>query len=188
MAEVEQALGGGLSVRGGVAYSWDELWDETVWRPYASLSFERDGWHAVLNWSRNEYIRDQKNLRDDYKGQLERRPEVEVRSPWFRISPESWVSLSASWGAYREETADLRSDVISRWGAGFRGYYEKDLGADLDLFFKFQGESWFYDKDGADQQMLWGLTGLRYRIGALELATAYKRRYAWGEGAMLGLS
>ena len=185
MAEVEQALGGGFSVKGGVAYSWDELWDETVWRPYASFSFERDGWRAALNWSRNEYIQDQKDLRDDYKGLLERRPEVEVRSPWFRISPESWVSLSASWGSYREETAALRSDVISRWGAGFRGYYEKSLGADLDLFFKSQGEAWFYDKDGADQQMLWGLTGLRYRIGALELATAYERRYAWGEGAML---
>ena len=185
MAEVEQALGGGVSVRGGVAYSWDELWDETVWRPYASLSFERDGWRAVLDWSRNEYIQDQKSLRDDYKGRLERRPEVAVRSPWFRISPESWISLSASWGAYREETAALRSDVISRWGAGFRGYYEKSLGADLGLFFKSQGETWFYDKDGADQQMLWGFTGLRYRIGALELATAYERRYAWGEGAML---
>jgi len=185
MAEVEQALGGGFSVQGGVAYSWDELWDETVWRPYASLSFERDGWRAALNGSRNEYIQEQKDLKNDYKGRLERRPEVEVRSPWFRISPESWVSLSASWGSYREETAALRSDVISRWGAGFRGYYEKDLGADLDLFFKSQGESWFYDRDGADQQMLWGLTGLRYRIGALELATAYERRYAWGEGAML---
>ena len=112
MAEVEQALGGSFSLRGGVSYSWDELWDETVWRPFASLSFERGGWHAVLNWSRNEYIQEQKDLRDDYKGRLERRPEVEVRSPWFRISPESWVSLSASWGSYREETAALRSDVI----------------------------------------------------------------------------
>ena len=50
MAEVEQALGGGVSLRGGVAYSWDELWDETVWRPYASLSFERGGWRAALNY------------------------------------------------------------------------------------------------------------------------------------------
>ena len=185
MAEVEQALGGGFSLRGGVSYSWDELWDETVWRPFASLSFERGGWHAVLNWSRNEYIQEQKDLRDDYKGRLERRPEVEVRSPWFRISPESWVSLSASWGSYREETAALRSDVISRWGAGFRSYYEKSLGTDVDLFSKSRGEAWFYDKGNADQQMLWSLTGLRYRIGVLELATAYEHRYVWGEGAML---
>lgn len=185
MIEVEQALGGGFSVQGGVAYSWDELWDETVWRPYASLLFERGGWRAALNWTQREHIKEQKDVQYEYEGRLDRKPELTVQSPWFRLSPEFWVALSASWGSYREETADYRSDTIARYGAGFRGYYEKTLGTGVDFFSKSQGETWFYDRDGADQQTLWSLTGLRYRLGALELATAYERRYAWGEGAML---
>ena len=75
--------------------------------------------------------------------------------------------------------------MISRWGAGFRSYYEKSLGTDVDLFSKSRGEAWFYDKRNTNQQMLWSLTGLRYRIGVLELATVYEHRYVWGEGAML---
>lgn len=185
MLEVEQELGGGFSLKGGAAYSWDDIWDETIWRPYASLSFERGGWRAVLNWARDEYVKDQKDWQFHYEGRLERRPELTVQSPWFRIAPDSWVALSASWGAYREETVGYRSDVISRYGVGFRSYYEKALGTGVEFFSKSRGESWFYDKDDADQQMLWSLTGLRYRIGALELATAYERRDAWGDGAML---
>lgn len=185
MIELEQALGGGFSIKGGVAYSWDDIWDETIWRPYGSLIFERGGWRAALNGSWKELVEDQKDLRYDYKGRLDRLPELDVRSPWFRLSPESWVSLSAAWGAYREETSSHRSDVISRYGAGLRGYYEKSLGKGVDFFSRFQGEAWFYDKDNADQQMLWSLTGLRYRLGALDLATGYERRYAWGESAML---
>ena len=123
-------------------------------------------------------------MNEDYEGRLDRRPELTVRSPWLRLSPESWVSLSAAWGSYREETVGYRSDVISRYGVGFLGYYEKSLGSEVELFSKSQGETWFYDKDDADQQMFWSLTGLRYRLGSLELATAYERRYAWGEGAM----
>lgn len=185
MAEAEQELGGGFSVRGGVAYSWDELWDETIWHPYASLIFERGGWRAALNWTKSEYVQEQKDSQYKYEGRLDRRPEVTVQSPWFRLYPGSWIAFSASWGSYREETIGYRSDTISRYGAGFRSYYEKSLGAGVDFFSKSQGETWFYDKDDADQQMLWSLTGLRYRLGVLELATAYERRYAWGEGAML---
>lgn len=185
MIEAEQTLGGGFSVRGGVAYSWDELWDETIWRPYASLVFERESWRAALNWSRNEHFKDQKDLQNDYEGRLERRPELTLQSPWFQIAPQTWVSFLASWGAYREETAGYRSDVTSRYGGGFHSYDEKNLGSGVDFFSKIRGEAWFYDKDGEDQQMLWGLAGFRYRLGVLELATAYERRYVWGEGAML---
>lgn len=185
MIEAEQSFGGGFSIKGGVAYSWDELWDETIWRPYASLLFERAGWFAALNWTKSEYVKDQKDSAYQYEGRLDRRAELQVRSPWFRISPESWLSLSASWGTYREETAGYRGDTTSRYGAGFRSYFEKALGTEVELFSKSWGEAWFYDKDGADQQILWSLMGLRYRLGGLELATAYERRHVWGEGAML---
>lgn len=185
MFEAEQAWGGGFSFRGGAEYSWDELGNETIWRPYASLTFERGGWRAALNWARNERIKDQKDLNNDYEGRLERRPELTVESPWIQISPESWVMLSGAWGAYREEMAEYRSGVISRYGAGFKGYYEKNLGSAVEFFSKSQGEAWFYDRDHQEHQMLWNLTGLRYRLGVLEMATGYERRYVWGEGAML---
>ena len=55
----------------------------------------------------------------------------------------------------------------------------------IEFFSDATGSLWFYDRDDADQQMLWSFTGLRYRVGAVELGTAYERRYTWGEGAML---
>ena len=185
LIEAEQELGGGLSILGGVSYSWDEVGDERLWRPYAALTYAKDGWRAALRWSRNEYISDQKDSLYKYKGRLDRRPELTVQSPWFRTSSWSWLNLTASWGAYREEVADRRGEVTNRYGLGAHSYFEKALGENVEFFSDTVGNLWFYDRDNADQQMLTSFTGLRYRLGAFEMGTAYERRYTWGEGAML---
>ena len=69
----------------------------------------------------------------------------------------------------------------TRYGVGFRNYYEQGLGS-VELFANTEGALLIYDD--SDQEMLRSFIGLRYKIGAFELGTAYERQYAWGSSSM----
>lgn len=184
MLEVEQEINDDWSVLLGVEHSWDELWDERVWRPYGSLMYEHGGWAARVNWSRNEYITDQKNTSDEFKGRLDRRPEVIIWAPWFRGLAGSWMRVHVTYGSFKETIKDdPDTEVTARYGMGFRNYYEQPIGSTI-WFWDINGSSWFYDRQDADHEMLRSFTGLRYRIGAVELGTGYERQYTWGESPM----
>ena len=183
MAEIEQEINDDFSVLVGAEYSWDDAWREKTWRPYATLMYARNGWAAHLKWSSNEYISDKKDSYYEYKGRLDRQPELIVWAPWFRNSKFSWTRIFATYGRYKEELYRYRAEGFEdRFGLGFRNYYEQKLGA-VDLFANTEGAVLLYN--GTDQEMLRSFIGLRYKIGAFELGTAYERQYAWGESAML---
>ena len=184
MVEVEQELSPYFSILGGVQYSFDDEWDERVWRPYASLKYSRNGWDAYLNWSRNEYISDQKDSSNEFKGRLDRRPEFVVYAPWFKSSTYSWMRVFASYGSFKETLhGNSEGDKTSRYGLGFRNYaeYALDWG---ELFMNSEATAWFYDRDDSDHEMLRSFTGLRYKIGAFQLGTGYERQYTWGSSPM----
>lgn len=182
--ELEQELNDKFTLLAGVEYSWDDLWDERQWRPYASLKYENQGWRWLVNWKKNEYISDQKDSYYKYKGRLDRRPEFVVKSPWFRTSKYSWLNLMASYGIYQEQLYRLQEkNNIARYGLGFHSYFEMPLG-ETQLFTDSIGEAWFYDVDDYDQETIKNFTGLRYKLGNVELGTGYERRYTWGESPM----
>jgi LPS-assembly protein len=187
MAEVEQSLGGGFGVRGGVKYSWDRAWDEKMHHPYGSLFYDRDGWRASLNWMRSEYIEDQKDSFYEYRGRLDRRPEFEVRSPWIRdpALEVSWLRFGAAWGNYRERTPNFADRTAERYGVQARSYAEMPVNGGVEFFWDLNYSAWFYNRDGRDQEIAEGFWGVRYRLGALELGSGYQRRYVWGESPML---
>lgn len=187
MLDLEQELSEEFAIRVGVEYTWDEAWDETQWRPFASLMWHRDGWNVSLNWRRNEYIEDQKDSLYDYKGRLERRPELVVQTPWFQTSRWSWLNFAASWGSYREEIHDQGTISAKRYGLEAHSYFEQPLSPQVEFFSNTEGGAWFYDGDSGnkDHESLRSFTGLRYRLGVVELGTAYERYYIWGESAML---
>ena len=182
---VEQDLGHDFSFLAQMEYSWDDVWSEAIWRPSAALIYERDGWRARLNWRRDEYVEDQKDSLHEYKGRLDREPELVVQTPWFRTSPWAWLTLSASFGSYREKILTQEGDFTSRWGLEAHSYFERPLSPQVELFADLKGAAWFYDRDDADQQMFSGFLGLRYRLGVFEMGSAYERRYTWGKSAML---
>jgi LPS-assembly protein len=186
MAEIEQSLGGGFSVRGGVEHSWDRAWGEKIFHPYGSLSYGWSGWRASVNWTRNEYIEDQKDSLYEYRGRLDRGPEVEVSSPWIRdwAAGSSWLRFGVAWGSYREKTPDFTNGTIARYGAHMRNYFEAPVGGRAEFFWDITGSVWFYDRDDQDQKIAEGMWGLRYRLGILELGSGYQRRYVWGESPM----
>ena len=184
MVEVEQELNEDFSILAGVQHSWDEEWDEKVWRPYASLMYSHKGWEARINWSHNEYISDQKDSLNKFKGRLDRRPEFIVWAPWFKSSLYSWMRLHASYGSFKEHIhGQPEGDVTSRYGIGFRNYAEYMMGT-VGLFSDTNGSAWFYDRENSDHEMLRSFTGLRYTIGAFELGTGYERQYTWGDSPM----
>ena len=184
LAEIEQELNDYFSVRFGTEYSWDDVWDEKIWRPYAILMYNHGGWAAHLKWSDNEYISDKKDSYYEYKGRLDRKPELVVWAPWFRNSKFSWTRIFATAGIYSERLYNVPEEgSFNRYGVGFRNYYEQKLGSGIELFANTEGVVLLYD--GSDQEMLRSFIGLRYKIGVFELGTAYERQYAWGESKML---
>ena len=186
MGEVEQKLNDDFTILVGTEHSWDDLWNDRVWRPYSSLIYSHNGWDARLNWSRNEYISDQKDSTHDYKGRLDRRPEFIGWFPWFKSSLYSWARFHVTYGNYKETMHNEREnggENTSRYGVGFRNYYERPAGK-VEFFSDASGVSWFYDREDADHEMLRIFTGLRYKIGAFEMGTGYERQYTWGESAM----
>jgi LPS-assembly protein len=187
MTEIEQSLGGGFSLEAGVEYSWDDAWDEKIYRPRAALLYENNGWRTALRWTRDEYIEDRKNSLYEYKGRLNRNPEFSVLSPWMKepVFGVSQLRVNAVIGSYRESTFDFFSDTIARYGVTLQSYTEVPLGNRAEIFLNSRYGAWFYDKDDSDQEAVEGMAGLRYSLGALELASGYERRRVWGESPML---
>ncbi len=183
LLELEQELNDRFTFILGVEYSWDDLWDERQWRPYATLKYQDRGWKAALNWRKNEYFSEQKDMTHKYKGRLDRRPEIVVSSPWFRSSKYSWLMITAAYGIYKEQVYGLGDrDSIARYGVGFHSYFEYPWG-NTEIFSDSTGNAWFYE-GGDDQETLRSFTGLRYKIGDVDMGTAYERRYTWGESPM----
>ena len=187
MVEVEQELNKDFSILAGVEHSWDDEWDERVWRPYASLMYHHKGWEARINWSHNEYISDQKDSSSEFKGRLDRRPEFIVYAPWFKSSDASWMRVFASYGSFKETLhGSSEGEVTARYGMGFRNYFERPLDDKgiFELFVDTEGVAWFYDREDSDHEMLRSFTGLRYKIGVFQLGTGYERQYVWGSSPM----
>lgn len=187
MVEVEQEINDYWSFLIGTEHSWDDEWDERVWRPYGALIYSREGWDARINLSHNEYITDRKTASSEFHGRLDRRPEIIIWAPWFRNFLASWMRIHVTFGSFREKVKDEPdSDVTSRYGFGFRNYYEQPINETktAEVFVDINGHAWFYDREEADHEMLRSFAGLRYRIGTTEFGTGYERQYAWGESPM----
>jgi LPS-assembly protein len=187
MAEIEQELGGGWGVRTGVEYSWDKAWREKEWRPWASLFYGWKDWRASVSWRRNEFVEDRKTSLYEYQGRLDRRPEIEIASPWIRdpAVQGSWLRLNAFWGQYREKTLDFSGGWTTRSGAQLQHWFETPAGRNLDFFWNLTGSAWFYRESDDEQRVLDVFGGLRYRLGIFELGTGYQRRYVDGYSPML---
>ena len=187
MLELEQKLNNEWSFIAGTEHSWDDEWDERVWRPYGSLIYSKNGWDARMKLARNEYITDRKTSMSEFKGRLDRRPEVIVWAPWFRNFLSSWMRLGITVGGFKETIKDdPYTDVTTRYGMMFRDYYEQPLNktGSVEIFADINGHAWFYDRQDDDHEMLRSFAGLRYTIGTFEFGTGYERQYAWGESPM----
>ena len=185
--EIEQEITSEFSINAGFNYTWDDLWDEKQWKPFAALKYHNSaGWRSELRFSKNEYITEQKDSSYKFKGRLDREPEFTVWSPYFRTSQYSYLMLSAFYGAYREKIYQSESNKISRYGLDLHSYFEMPLDAKgTEFFSNTYAAIWLYDKDNDNQEFIHSFTGFRYKLGLVELGTAYETVSRWGESAML---
>jgi len=96
----------------------------------------------------------------------------------------SWFRLGVSAGGYWERTPLSVNDTVSRYGVTLQSYFEYPLGL-VTFFSNTTFGAWFYDRNNADQEIIDAFLGLRYNLGAVELASGYERRHVWGESPML---
>ena len=185
--ELNQDIGKDFTLTLGTEHSWDDAWHEQVWRPYAALRYSHNGWGAMIRWTKNEYIQDQKDSRTEFKGRLERKPEILINTPHFRTSRYTWTQVYAGYGHF-QETIHNQPDyaAISRYGIGLRNYFEYPFGGknNVEFFSNSEGVAWFYDSNAADHEMYRSFTGFRYKLGSFEMGTAYENQTTWGESPM----
>ena len=187
MAGVEQSIGRGLSIEGGVEYLWSSAWDEKQYTTRVGLRYERRGWEVALRRVWKEYLEIQKDATYEHRGRLDRKPEFTVLSPWMqsRTQNQSWFRLGAVAGSYRERTPLMVGDTIARYGLTLQNYFERPMGRGMTFFSNITYGAWFYSRDDSNQQVIDGIIGLRYNWGDIELASGYERRHVWGESPML---
>ncbi len=185
--EIDQDLGSNLYLSAGFEHSWDDAWRDRVFRPHVALSYRYNGWETTLRWHDNEYIEDQKDTKTEFKGRLERRPELIITTPYFKSSKYSWMVISAAYGRF-QETIHGQPDgsAVTRYAVGLKNYFERKIHekGNVELFSSSEGIAFFYDNDKSDHEMFRSFTGLRYNFGSVELGTGYERQSVWGESPM----
>lgn len=185
--EIDQDLGSNLYLSAGFEHSWDDAWRDRVFRPHVALSYRYNGWETTLRWHDNEYIEDQKDTKTEFKGRLERRPELIITTPYFKSSKYSWMVISAAYGRFQETIhGQPDSSAVTRYAVGLKNYFERKIHekGNVELFSSSEGIAFFYDNDKSDHEMFRSFTGLRYNFGSVELGTGYERQSVWGESPM----
>ncbi len=183
--EIEQQLNENFTIAGGFEHSWDDLWDNKVWRPFAALRYNKNNWRAELLYRKNQYISDQKDSTHKFKGRLDRKPEFTVWSPWYRTSQNLWLTFFATHGTYLEKLLNDTGSLTNRFGFGAHGYFETitdDNGT--ELFSDNTASLWLYDRDKREQRMFRTFSGFRYKTGNVQWGSAFERIYSWGQSSM----
>ena len=188
MAAVEQDIGnGGFFVRGGVNYTWNEAWDEHQYSPHVGLFYRRNGWEGALRLAWREYIEDQKDAVNQYRGRLDRRPEFSLYTPWMRDGTinNAQFRLGTTIGRYWERTPTMTSDTVTRYGITLHHRINQPISRNVRFFSNHTYGVWYYNKGGSVQETLLSFSGFNYNFGDLQLMSGYERRRVWRRSPML---
>lgn len=185
---VDQELLPWFSVYGETAWEYESSSDEKKYRPAWGFVAESDGWTLSGKWSQREALKEEVRAGKTYKGSLWRMPEIELSSPWWRISsgrvPREYFRLSAVWGRYEETDKGLPEIERVGWGGELYGKIDAPIGS-WEPFWKLRYRDFRYDVSGEDRQKVTDATiGAMYRNSSgFEMGTAYVRRWIDGRSA-----
>lgn len=166
-------------------YSWDSDRDEKRFRPKWGAIYDDGNWYAKLLWSQAENVTVEKALGDTFKGVLWRKPEFEVRTPYYELEGiKSKLALYGRWGDYETSAYDGSNEVsIKRtaFGAALSG--STTIGDVRPYWYVSQ---WHYDYSGAgdSQDTTYVKGGLSWSVGKVNFSSTWVRRWVWGDSPM----
>jgi LPS-assembly protein len=187
-ALLTQEIGAGLSIYGAVKREYDKDLRVTEWRPRWGLDYEYNEWKLRVGWSERELVNIEKRAGVDSRYVVWRKPEINILSPWFEdVAVEGRYRFFATWGRYEDVSSLIGRQQITRTGAGVQVY--RDFDGTSERFRPFYNLVYLYysydDPIFENQQILDSAVGMRWKIGEIDLETAYLRRWTWGDSPML---
>ena len=186
-AVLEQDIGRDLILFGNLKRSYDKDADATLWRPSWGLEYTPPGgWQFELEWAQRELLSVEKRAGADTRYVVWKDPEFNIISPWFDDKAVGgYYRFFGSWGRYEDATHG-RLPKVERAGIGVQAYGE--FRSNRDNFRPFYNAIyWYYDYDSdiSDrQEILDAVLGVRWKLGELDMETAYLRRWSWGNSPM----
>jgi LPS-assembly protein len=186
-ALLRQEVAPGMSAFARIARQHDKDSGDTLWRPKWGLWYERGGWQFEAAWSERELVRLEKHAGRDSRYVVWRKPEVNVVTPWIDDAASyGRFRFLGSWGRYEDATSGGEHPTVERIGAGiqFSGSFQS---ASPNFKPFYNAVYWHYGYDGPEsdtQQILDAAVGASWRLGSLEMESAYLRRWAWGQSPM----
>ena len=186
-ALLQQEIAPGATAFARFARLHDKDSGDTLWRPKWGLWYERAGWQVEAAWSERELMQIEKSAGRDSRYVVWKKPELNIVSPWIADAASSGrFRLLGSWGKYEDVTSGGSQPTVERIGAGIQinGTFES---ASPNFAPFYNAIYWHYGYDGPEsesQQVLDAVVGARWKLGGLDMESAYLRRWAWGQSPM----
>lgn len=166
---------------------YDKDRDATLWRPALGLRTQYKGWQADLMWAQRQLVTMEKRSGRDSRFVVWKKPDLNIISPWYDDAATSGqFRLLGSWGRYEDATAGP-SDTYDRIGVGAQ--LKGEFLNSREVFQPFYNAVyWYYDYSGSStkmsQKILDASVGFMWALGAVDMQTAYVRRWQWGRSPM----
>jgi LPS-assembly protein len=185
-AVITQQIGEALSVYGGVRREYDKDFDETEWRPRWGAAYSWKGWNVTAAWTRKELLSVEERAGVTTRHILERAPEIGLSSPWFADSATGGhFRFYGAWGRY-EDVRWNEHKTYERSGVGAQIRGAVGNSRDFLPFYNVSYTSYFYDDNDIDsQEVLDARAGFLWRLGDVDMKTAYLRQWVWGSSPMI---
>lgn len=177
-----------LKIYGETAWEYESAADKKTYRPAWGFAAQKNGWTLSGRWSEREILREELTSGSIYRGSLWRSPEIELSSPWWRMSsdgvPREYLRFSAVWGRYEEAGSSLPRTERAGWSGELYGKIDAPAGR-WEPFWRLKYRDFHYDVAGEDSQKVTdAAVGLIYKNPCgFEMGTAYSRRWVDGRSA-----
>lgn len=157
----------------------------TLWRPSWGVEYHSlNGWSAKLYESQRELLETEMRPGRDRRYNVWRSPEFTFSSPWYKIIPAHFFNFSGIWGKYQDNVT-YDNAKAERVGGRVRIYGEPKVGISfVQPFYNASYRYFHYDIGEKSQKVTDMITGIRWHVGELNMATAYVRRWVDGRSPL----
>lgn len=182
-----QKIGEYVSIFAETERTYNKDDKDILWRPRWGVRYaDANGWSATLMESQRELVETEMRPGMDRRYNVWRSPELQINSPWFNdASANTYFRFMGIWGRYQDNVEYVKP-WVERIGVGLQVYGEPTFASAAIKPF-YNASYWYYDygSEESTQKVGDAVVGLRWNIGAVELGTAYVRRWVSGASPLV---